>query len=165
MTHQFNRELGSESFEWPGIGVWRAKLAPSLNDPDKPADVAVTNPTDRPMTVFIFLGVDVVLQRNLERHFFAPHRQLDEITIRERLTRPDPLSLRPEYVRTRVVWRPGETLTVPMAWWPSLRDEHLGVVVGGLAPQLLLADETDPPPLHPALVVDNEPAVTGRRRK
>ena len=60
-------------------------------------------------------------------------------------------------VKKRWTWDPGQTMKVPAQYAPAIQDVRNGVIMGGLAPQLVRVDIPEPPKPHSSLAV--EPVV------
>jgi hypothetical protein len=140
---------------WPTRSVYAS--ASGGRDPF----VDVRNPLDRVCTVDINLGCDPQLHVALER-LRPKAEQLDEGQMRILLAKMAPL--RPEFVRARVTWGPGETVRIPREWLPGIRIIRDGLVVSGAAPFLEIVGEKNPP-LHPALYTEPEPVPPPQRRR
>jgi hypothetical protein len=143
---------------YPGPDAW-AKISPG-------DFVDVRNPTLTQLRGLLNLGCDAQTHVRMERTLIPESEKLPPGVIRERLARSGPL--RRGFVRMEFTFPPGEVVRIPAQFWPALRtlDPRSGVIVSGSVPQLVEAEETHPPELHPALRPQpEEPAPVVRRRR
>jgi hypothetical protein len=127
--------------------------------------VAVRNPTPNPFRTLMNLGVDAALHTKMERVLIPEPERLSQHVMQERLARLAPL--RRGYVRLLFTFPPDTVVSVPAWAWAALRVVKDGRVIGGACPQLVEADEPNPPSMHPALVTEpaaRPPAPQRRRR-
>ncbi|HEU4616819.1 MAG TPA: hypothetical protein VFV10_02205 [Gammaproteobacteria bacterium] len=128
--------------------------------------VDVRNPTPNPLRALLNLGCDSALHAKMERVLVPEPERLPREVVQERLGRMAPL--RRGFVRLGFEFPPEEIVRIPVWAWQALRVVKEGRIITGAVPQLVEAGESDPPPLHPALVTDptpRAPAARQRRRR
>lgn len=112
------------------------------------------NPTARDVRMHLNLGPDPNLHSGFEMALVPAQYRIPRGRALELFKIGQPL--RREYTRVLICIPAGETLALPAIWDQAIRTVKDGWVVAGMAPQLVVNDEQNPPPLHSSLIPESD---------